>query len=144
VDSPPPALIRHLAALRHDLGKYVALQVRSLPPDPEPDELRAALVADLVRTRRGPDGVTDASAVFAALAPALRGEAPLSSGERVDLRGNADFDALAAAMARLEQAIPALREGGGCDLARAAADAIEASERCRALHRRLQLEAGGG
>lgn len=142
--SPPPALISHLAALRHDLGKYVALQVRSLGPDPGDEELRAALTADLVQTRRGPAGVADATSIYATFAPALRGEAPLGSGERVDLRGDPDFDALEAAIARIAPVIDALRAGGPCDLRGAADAAVEASARCRALHQRLVQGARGG
>ncbi|MEZ4241294.1 MAG: hypothetical protein R3F59_35080 [Myxococcota bacterium] len=136
-------MIAHLAALRHDLGKYVAMQVRSLPAGADPESLREALRDDVARTRRGPSGTTDAGAVFAELAPALRGEAPLADGSRVDLRGDPDFDALAAAMARLQQALPRLERLEAPALRALAADALDVSQRCRALHRRLQEDARG-
>lgn len=60
-----------LRTARHDLGKYIAFQVRWLAPDCSDADLREALVADLRETRRGPDGVETAWDVWARLRPAL-------------------------------------------------------------------------
>jgi len=54
-------------AARHDLGKYVAMRVRWLPGNAGADELRAALAADLMRTRSGPGGDESACVLWARL-----------------------------------------------------------------------------
>lgn len=126
------ALADHLARVRHDLGKYVALQVRSVGEGATDEVLRQALASDLLATRSGPAGVADAIAVWDALAPPLRGEAPLAGGQVVDLRGDVDFDALVDAMDRVGAAVAALRRGEGPARWMVAA-ALAASDRCRAL-----------
>ena len=55
----------YLVRLKHDLGKYIAFQVRYLPPGASASERREALAADLLGTRRGPEGVRDAPSVWA-------------------------------------------------------------------------------
>jgi hypothetical protein len=49
-----------LAAARHDLGKYVAMNVRWLPEDASAEDLRSALVADLCRTKESEGKVESA------------------------------------------------------------------------------------
>lgn len=134
------ALAEHLAALHHDLGKYVSLQVRWSNGDPS--TLRDALTADLLATRRGPTGTADAAAVWDGFAPELRGERPLVSGDRVDLRGDEGYDRLEAAMAEVGRTIAALRDGGPDDAGlRAGADAARiVAEQCRLLRRRADKE----
>ncbi len=58
------ALLEHTRRLKHDLGKYVRFQGRWLAPDAGLDARREALAADLLHTRRGPDGSVDALEVW--------------------------------------------------------------------------------
>jgi hypothetical protein len=53
------------ARARHDLGRYVHLEARFVGPEGDVEELRAALISDLRRTRRGPGGDEDVAAVWA-------------------------------------------------------------------------------
>jgi hypothetical protein len=119
--------LSRLARLRHDLGKYVALQTRGLPPDPTDDELREALAADLLRTRSGPDGARDALEVW--------------EDVKVDLGGDPHFDRLLAAIERLRPRIAALRTGSldRAGLLDAADAAREASDAAVALHRSRRI-----
>lgn len=57
--------------VRHDLGKYVHLEARWLDEDATTEELREALINDLRRTRRGPDGELDCCALWARLRPTV-------------------------------------------------------------------------
>ena len=127
------ALTAHLDVLRHDLGKYVTLQVRWSAGDPA--ALHDALRADLLATRRGPAGTSDAVEVWEGLAPELRGERALPTGERVDLRGDVDFDALEDAMRSVRGTITALGAGRPDDalLQRGADAARTVGEACRRL-----------
>lgn len=52
--------------LRHDLGKAIVLSRRWLADDASEQDLCAALRDDVLRTRRGPDGVVSAFDVWAA------------------------------------------------------------------------------
>ena len=93
-------------AVRHDLGKYVFLEARWLGQAPAQEELRSALLADLRRTRRGPEGDESCVALWARLRP------------EVAALGVEDIDALVAqlglAMPDLESLdFPALREIAG-------------------------------
>lgn len=86
----PNALHDLLARLKHDLGKYVALQQRWLPDGSSQHESEKALKADLLQTRRGPNGSQDAVSVWAEFRGQLLGHAPLPDGSRVD--GSTDVD----------------------------------------------------
>lgn len=126
------------ARLKHDLGRYVALQCRWLDDHADADALRAALIDDLTATRRGPDGTQTAVQVWAPFAAALTGGAPLL-GVSVDLAHDPDVRRLMAAMARIGDLLPALSDAtdvgtleGGREAALAVADA------CRALHIRAR------
>jgi hypothetical protein len=131
------AVLPVLARLRHDLGKYVALQLRSLPADAPDAEILAALRADVLETRKGPTGSVDALGLWDPVAPALAGQADLDDGLRVDLRGHPELDRLTAAMDRLRSAVGPIRSGTAThDLLTDAADAARtASDAVRALHR---------
>ncbi len=73
---PHPALQAALDA-RHDLGKYVSLNLRFLAPDADRAAQREALLADLTQTRRGPGGgVESAPEVWAACRGGLPAAAP--------------------------------------------------------------------
>ncbi|HHO52899.1 MAG TPA: hypothetical protein ENK18_19000 [Deltaproteobacteria bacterium] len=133
-------LLDHLSRLRHDLGKYVSLQVRWLGASPPPEALRQAMMADLLETHRGPGGGIDAPTVWAGLRPALVGEVPLDDTITVDLSGDVDFERLDDAMARISGVVRDLR--GGVDGPQTVATGIEAartvSDACRALWSRLR------
>jgi hypothetical protein len=60
-----------IADLVHDLGKYVHLSVRMLPPDADLATRWQALREDLLQTRRGPSGAQPAAAVYAERRAAL-------------------------------------------------------------------------
>lgn len=129
------ALADHLSRLRHDLGRYVGLQVAWLGPEPAPEALREALAADLLATRRGPSGTVDAGTVWRELRPGLVGDAPLDHGGTVDLRGDPDLERLDAAMREVVAVAEALRADRADEAAlRRGADAARAAaEACRAL-----------
>ena len=133
-------LATHVARLKHDLGKYVALQQQWLGPDPEQDALEEALAADLLSTRRGPDRTLDASEVWAEFRGALVGEQDLPGGGRVDLRADPDVSRLEQAMQVIAQTVSALRAGGldadGVTVGHQAAMTVVSS--CRSLHKRLR------
>jgi hypothetical protein len=105
-------------AVRHDLGKYVALEGRWLGDDASPEALRSALAVDLLRTRRGPEGDEDCVALWARLRPTV-----------VEL-GVQDIDAL---VAELAAAMPRLHELDAAALRGVARSALALSEACRAL-----------
>lgn len=58
-----------LADLKHDLGKYMTLEVRFLGEGPDTEALRAALRADLLETDKRAGAVQPAWAVWARLKP---------------------------------------------------------------------------
>jgi hypothetical protein len=71
-----PALQAALDA-RHDLGKYVSLNLRFLAPEADRAALREAILADLTQTRRGPGGALEsAPEVWAACRVGLPPAAP--------------------------------------------------------------------
>ncbi|MBX2803062.1 MAG: hypothetical protein KTR31_35600 [Myxococcales bacterium] len=134
------ALGRHLARLRHDLGKYVSLQVRWIGADPEPADLREAVSQDLLATRRGPQGVTDAATLWAELRGPLTGGQPLVDGVWVDLSTSREVQAIDHAMVTIARVVGALREGVAQDVdVRAAAEgAVVVSGACRDLATRIR------
>ncbi len=107
-----------VARIRHDLGKYVALQQRWLPPGATDAERRAAIVADVLETRRSPRSTDDAVAVWAGLAE----ERAILEEEVAEISG---------LVAALDALIPGLRAGRDVDEAGRIALAI--SEACRRL-----------
>lgn len=126
-----------LVRLKHDLGKYIAFQVRFLPPGATAAERRDALAADLLGTRRGPEGVRDATAVWGEFRPTLVGDRELPGGGVADLSTDAVFLAIDADMTAIEALLPALADGtatpaavdSGIEAALRVADAV------RELHR---------
>lgn len=56
---------------RHDLGKYICFEARWLPDHADAAALRQALAQDLLKTRAGPSGTTDAITLWAQLKPTL-------------------------------------------------------------------------
>ncbi len=59
-------LVDALMDLQHDLGKYLRLPLAMLPADAGPAEVREAAADALLRTRRGPSGVTPAAEIWEA------------------------------------------------------------------------------
>ncbi len=53
-----------LADLAHDLGKYIRLPLAMLPLGADDDAVRAAAEDALLRTRRGPSGITSAAEIW--------------------------------------------------------------------------------
>jgi hypothetical protein len=108
-----------LARARHDLGKYVHFEARWLAESASEADLREALAADLLRTRRGPGGTQSAATTWAELRAGLVAEAPDVALEGVD----AGVRELAEAAARLESMeLAELRELA--ERARQVADAV--------------------
>lgn len=142
VDSLSPdiraAVAEHAALCKHDLGKYVALQTRWTAPDAPLEERRAAVLADLSQTRRGPDGNADAVAVWALLRPALFGEVALLDGSIVDLRDDVDVASIDAAIGEIAVLIPGLSEADEARVARAMVCATAVAEACQRLYRRAR------
>lgn len=128
-------LAAYVARLKHDLGKYVAFQVRWLPDEADSEALAAALEADVLHTRRGPGGSLDACTLWRELRPALAGQAPLPEGSIVDLgdgiapldRAMAEVAVVAAALSRGSRDPEVLRAGRKA--------VLDASEACRDLQR---------
>jgi hypothetical protein len=134
------SLASHLQRLKHDLGKYVAMQQRWLGPDPPASELLDALRTDLLSTRRDPKGVRNAVEVWGDFSPALLGQEPNSAGELFDLRRDPDMRSLMAAMAEISAALPLL-ELGELDIEQVQAlnqASLAVAEACRTLARRAQ------
>ena len=133
----------HTRALKHDLGKYVALQIRWLGADASEDEVCQALRSDLLGTRRSPAGTLDAVEVWEGLRGPLLGEVPLPCGDVVDLSLDPDIRALMASMDIVRSVLCALRsttlEGDG--LQRGVAAAREVSAACRRLAKRARAKA---
>jgi len=69
----PVSLAEATAHAKHDLGKYVAFQLRWIAPDASDDELLDALRADVLNTRRGPSGRESAMDLWSRLRPTLEG-----------------------------------------------------------------------
>jgi hypothetical protein len=135
-----PALRQQLADLRHDLGKYVAFQLRWLPPEPSDAELREALAADLGRTRAAGGEVESAPLLWARLRPALVGACALDGGGEVDLRDDPDLIAIDAAISLIAELLPVLQEADRAQLEagrRAALGVSDATKRLLSRARAL-------
>ncbi len=122
------ALLDAVARARHDLGKYIAFQVRSLDPGSSDDDVRSALDADLNHTRSTPDATC--AQVWAGLRSVLL-DAGLNPGE---VHGVDEvISTLSDRAARLEH-LDSVALGSTVALSLALGD------RLRALHRRLLSE----
>jgi len=116
-------------AAKHDLGKYVAFQLRWLAPDASPAELLDALRADVLQTRRGPDGIESAPELWDRLRPPLAALGP-----------DPDLQAVDRAVAALAAAAPAIADGSiDAPAMQAAADHARAvAKHLAALVKRLR------
>ena len=122
-------LLDAAARAKHDLGKYIAFQTRWLPEGASHQEWTDALQADLVKTRRGPDGAESAVAIW----ERIRGDfGPLGKDD--------DIAGVDHAMGTIRQFMPALERGTITpDNAQVLAQASrEVAQRLAALHRRLK------
>ena len=86
---------------RHDLGRYIAFQIRWLPEEPDREALLEALQSDLLHTRRGPAGSEDAWSVWGRVREGL-----LSLGEN-----DPHLQALESLMTTMDSQKEALRSG---------------------------------
>lgn len=116
-------LLEAAARARHDLGKYVAFQARWLEPDAPADALREALREDLLRTRKGPDGVVDAATLWRD----LRGPLLPAGVERID-----------GLMAELADRAGRLDALGADELLATARLARSVADELKALHARVR------
>lgn len=98
-------------------------------------------MADLLSTRRGPDGTLDALAVWSGFRAGLVGDKPLEPGLVADVRGDPRFDELDRAMDDLAGHIHALRTGS-CDLSAARLAALRVADACRDLLSSLRVNLG--
>ena len=129
----PGDLLEQVAALKHDLGKYVAWTSANLDDElwtgPVGDELLTALRADLLETRKHGERREAAWEVWR------------SHRERLPSALEPELEAVAASVATLERAGPALASGDREAIARARAEIRGAQQDIRAqlrsLHRRL-------
>ena len=133
-----------VARLKHDLGKYVAFQIRWLPPDASSTDRLAALQRDLLQTRSGPNGIVDAVTVWAEFEGLLTGAEPLPSGEVADLREEPSLRRIQHHMASLSDLLPALRGGTIADdgVTNGINDALAVASACRDLQRRVRAARG--
>ncbi len=129
---PGPDLLDALARARHDLGKYVAFQSRSLPPAASDGELRTALDLDLNHTRTRPDASCTDLWVEARAPIAAAGLDP------------AELRALDEDVACLGQSAGALTSLDRDALWATVSRAIAVGERLRRLHRAELERVGGG
>lgn len=126
------ALLDAVAKARHDLGRYVAFQARSLEPGASDADLRASLDADLNHTRSTPD------ASCAAVWAGLRGALAAAGLAAPDLAG---IDGAVAELHRRATILPSLPTAA---LWETVTLAIDLGERLRALHRALLAERAEG
>jgi len=127
-----------VADLRHDLGKYVAFQLRWLPPEPSDDELRDALRSDLARTRAAGERVESAVQLWGRLRPAFVGQAPIGDAGLIDLTDDLDLQAVDAAVARIAQLLPGLDDAHRPQLDELRELALAISSATRQLQRRVR------
>jgi hypothetical protein len=133
-------LIELVGRLKHDLGKYVAFQIRWLPPDASHEDRVQALRRDLLHTRSGPQGTVGALSVWREFEGVLIGKLPLPSGALADLVDDPGLDQIRNSMRSLAGLIPALQgehvdEQVVVDGMRAA---MAVADGCRELQRRVR------
>ena len=133
------ALLGVIGRIKHDLGKYIALQQRWVGEQASVCDRRAAAQADLLSTRRGPNGRQDAATVWAGF------EAALAAEGLPDVSDDEDIAEIRAAMSVIADVIDALRSGtdGEIELALARREALRVSHACRSLARRVRSRAEG-
>lgn len=140
-DLPPACLddVReHLAAVRHDLGKYVVFQQRWLAGQPSDAELREALLADLGRTRCRGEQVEAAPTLWARLRQPLVGASVLPGGAVIDLSADPDLVAIDGEIAEIAEILPLLPLAPRGELERAQRAAQDVSAATRRLLQRAR------
>jgi len=133
-------LLEHTSRLKHDLGKYIALQQRWLGPDAPEAEREIALRADLLETRRGPSGSVDAATVWQGFRPWFVGDGQVDGAFVADLSADPDVSALIDGMERVTHICERLRNGpvGGEVIERGCQAAVDVSKAVASLHRRVR------
>ncbi len=99
-------MLQLLAALKHDLGKYVAFQLRCLPDDASLNELEEALRADVLQTRRSAQQTENALDVWQRLRAQI-----VALDPKHELTSCQEFVALDGAAMNLAQVISAAKNG---------------------------------
>lgn len=131
------ALLTIVGRAKHDLGKYMAMDLRWLPPDTTAHDLRQALRADLCRTRTGVHTET-AVQIWARFRRQLVGEASQHGSAPVQLLGDVDFITIDQAMARIAEGIPRIDHLPMAELLELKTQALAAAEGLHRLHRRVR------
>jgi hypothetical protein len=131
------ALDAFLGRMKHDLGKYVSLQMRWLAEEASLEDRERALKADLLATRRGPQGTQDALSVYREFRPVLMGDEPLSAGIVMNLSAHPMVVSLDAAMEEVARIAHVLTDSavGEDDIDRGGRAALTVSNHCRDLYR---------
>ena len=113
---------------KHDLGKYIAFQVRWMPHDADAQQWREGLVSDLLNTRRGPSGTEDAVSIWGRLRPAL------ASIAEPEIQGVDE------AMAQIEEQLPGLQAASLTieEMQALAETAKRVASHLSALHKKLR------
>ena len=122
------SVLEAAARARHDLGKYISFQARWVEPGAPVEALRDALREDLLRTRKGPDGVVTAAALWRELREPLQG---LEIGR---------VDALVELLTVRAATLDTLDEAALLDTARLAR---EVADELRAVHARARAAREG-
>ena len=128
----PSPFLEAASNARHDLGKYIAFELRWVGEAGEPADLLAALQSDVLRTRSADGLHVDAVGVWEQVRGGFRGMEDKGGHVR----------AVTEAMERIRLSVPGLREGdlSADELRACAADALIVSDQLDALYRRLKEE----
>jgi len=128
----PNQFLEAAAAARHDLGKYIAFELRWIGESASDEDLLSALQADVLRTRSSNGTVLDAVVVWNGVRKGL-----------AELIGqDDDLTAVEQAMSRIESHLPGLSQGAleHAEMKACAADAFLVSNHLEAFYRRLKEE----
>ena len=129
--------------LKHDLGKYITLQSRWLPPEADRPSRLDALRADLLETRRGVDGQATASDVWQHFRAQLFGEVALDGGAHVNLSEDEDVRSIDDHMTQLATTVGRLEALTDEELDRACGGAAAVAAATQRLVRRLREASRG-
>lgn len=129
-----------MRALKHDLGKYITFQTRWLGADPTGPELVQAVLADVLSTRRGPNGSESAMAIWKRYRAALLGDHS-ADGRTANLGSDRAVGVIDDRIKKLEGLMPMVRDGDVGAAGEAALHARVISAACRDLLTRVR--AGG-
>ena len=119
----PLTRVEAASRVKHDLGKYVALNQRWRDPQPSEAGFREAVLTDLLSTRRSGADIRDVQSVWDALRP-----------EREALSSSTNWVEIEIRMVEICALLPVLRANPSVAfVARAGQLALEVSDLCRCL-----------